>query len=136
MSYPIARLDGLTPEHAKRLKAIGIRTTERLLVEACSLRGRKELAARTDIAEKTLLAWANMANRMRIKGIGNDIAKLLEATGVKTVEQLRYRSPAKLAKAMALVNAKRRLVRILPNEKAIGRWIDDAAKLNGPKITY
>jgi predicted RecB family nuclease len=136
MSYPIADLDGLTTEHAKRLKAIGIRTTERLLVAACSPRGRRTLAMKTEISEDTLLGWANMANRMRIKGIGNDIAKLLEAAGVKTVEQLRYRNPEKLAKAMAAANAKRKLVRSLPNEKAIVRWISDAAKLDGPKITY
>jgi predicted flap endonuclease-1-like 5' DNA nuclease len=137
MSYhPITDLDGLSPEHAKRLKAVGIRTTARLLEEACSLRGRIALAAKTAISEKQLLAWANMANHMRIKGIGNDNAKLLQAAGVKTVEQLRYRSPGKLAKAMALANAKRKLVRNLPTEKAIERWISDAAKLDGPKITY
>ena len=137
MSYhPITDLDGLTPEHAKRLKAIGIRTTERLLNEACSLRGREALAAKTDIAEELLLAWANMANRMRIKGIGNDNAKLLEAAGVKTVEQLRYRNPARLAQALAEANAKRKLVRNLPTEKAVKAWVEAAGKLDGPKITY
>jgi predicted RecB family nuclease len=137
MSYhPISHLDGITAEHAKRLKAVGIRTTERFLHAACSLRGRKLLAGQTEIPEEVLLCWANMANRMRIKGIGNDNARLLEAVGVKTVEQLRYRNPARLAKAMALANAERKLVRNLPTEKAVESWVVAAGKLDGPKITY
>jgi predicted RecB family nuclease len=135
-TYPISDLDGITPDQVKRLKSVGIRTTRRLLIAACSLQGRKQLTAKTDIPGDQLLEWANMANRMRIKGIGNDTAKLLQAAGVRTIEQLRYRNPGKLAKAMAAANARRKLVRTLPTEKAIGRWIVDAGKLEGPKVTY
>ena len=78
MSYPIADLDGMSPDVAKLLKSAKIRTTGRLLEEARSLRGRKALASKTGMTEKLLLRWANMADRMRIKGIGEDNAKLLQ----------------------------------------------------------
>lgn len=135
MSYPIAGLDGITPEFAKLLKGEKIRTTVGLLEAAGQLRGRQQLACKTGLSEKLLLRWANMADRMRIKGIGQDNAKLLEAAGVSTIRELKYRNPAKLAKAMAEVNKRRKLVRNMPTEKAIRRWIADAAKLDS-KISY
>jgi len=72
---------------------------------------------------------------MRIKGIGADYASLLQAAGVDTVKELRYRSPAKLARRMAEVNGKRKLARVLPSDRAVERWIDQAKKLQ-LKIHY
>jgi hypothetical protein len=77
-----------------------------------------------------------MADRMRIKGVGEDYAVLLEAAGVDTVRELRYRNPRNLAKAMADANTKRKLgVQLLPSETTIQRWIDHAKRLQ-LKITY
>lgn len=135
MSYPIANLERFAPGVATTLKSVGIRTTGKLLERAKDPRGRKELAARISIDEKRILRWANMADRMRIKGIGEDYAELLEAAGVDTVRELKYRNPTNLAKAMADANTKRKLVELLPSEKAIRRWIEHARKLP-LKITY
>jgi predicted RecB family nuclease len=135
MTYPISDLDGITQDQLRVLKSGGIRTTERLLDAARSLRGRKQLSEKTGIPEKLLLRWANMADRMRIKGIGEDHARLLEAIGVVTVRELRYRNPAHIAKAMRELNGKRKLVRLLPTENAIRRWVEAAGKLD-QKITY
>ena len=106
-----------------------------MLELAKNAKGRKALAARTGLSESRILAWANMADRMRVKGLGKEYAELLKAAGVDTVKELKYRNPGKLAKAMAAANAKRKLVRLVPSEKAIGRWIEDARKLP-LKITY
>ncbi len=135
MSYPIANLEHFAPGVAATLKSVGIRTTGRLLESAKDPKGRKQLAARTSIDEQRILRWANMADRMRIKGVGEDYAELLEAAGVDTVRELKYRNPSNLARAMAEANGKRKLVRLLPSEKAIGRWIEHARKLP-LKITY
>ena len=72
---------------------------------------------------------------MRIKGVGEDYAALLQAAGVDTVKELKYRNPEKLARAMAEANAKRKLVRVLPSDQAIVRWIEHAKKLQ-LKIKY
>jgi predicted flap endonuclease-1-like 5' DNA nuclease len=72
---------------------------------------------------------------MRIKGVGQEYAELLHAAGVDTVNELRYRNPANLAKKMAEANAERKLVRVLPSELMIQRWIEHAKKLP-LKITY
>ena len=72
---------------------------------------------------------------MRIKGVGADYANLLQAAGVDTVKELMYRNPAKLTAAMAQLNKARKLVRVLPSERRVVRWIDHAKKLP-PKISY
>ncbi len=135
MSYPITDIDGIDGEAATILKSVGIRSTERLLEAARTVRGRKMLAMKTGFDEKLLLCWANVADRMRIKGIRKEYAELLQAAGVDTVKELKYRNPANLAKAMAEANKKRKMVRLLPSEKVVGNWIENAKKLQ-LKITY
>jgi hypothetical protein len=129
MSYPVSVIDSISPGIAKTLLAAKIRTTGKLLQVACSPHGRKLLAERTGLDPATILRCANMADRMRIKGVGRESAELLEVAGVDTVRELRFRNPANLASRMksAMVSAK--LARTLPSEKVLARWIDDAKRL-------
>jgi hypothetical protein len=127
-------LDGAVSDIAS-LKAAGIRTTTALLEAAKTPKGRKLLSEKTGIDPKRLLEWANKADRMRVKGLGKEYAELLRVVGVDTVRELKYRNPGKLAEAMAVANKKRRLVRLVPTEKAVGRWIESARKL-AIKISY
>ena len=129
MSYPITDIDGIDGEAAAILKSVGIRSTERLLEAARTVRGRKMLAIKTGFDEKQLLCWANVADRMRVKGIRKEYAELLQAAGVDTVKELKYRNPANLAKAMSDANKKHKMVRLLPSEKVVGQWIENAKKL-------
>ena len=132
MAYPISSIDGLTALAASRLKAVGIRTTEGLLEAARTLKGRKALAAKTGLGEKQLLEWANIADCMRIKGMGKAKAELLRAA---TVREFMHRNPARLTVLMRDANQKRKLVRVLPSEKSVGQLIEQARRLP-LKITY
>lgn len=135
MSYPITTIDGIDEDAVAALKAAGIRTTDKLLEAAKDPRGRKALAAKTGLNEKDLLRWANMADRMRIKGMGKDYAELMRVAGVDTVRELKHRNAGKLTRAMAAANTKRRLVKTPPSEKSVNRWIEIAKKLP-LKISY
>lgn len=135
MPSSISNLEGLAPDFATQMKKVGIRTTEKLLETAKTLKGRQMLAQKTDIAQEQLLRVANLIDRMRIRGVGQDYAELLEAAGVSTIKELRYRNPARLAEAIAKANIERKLVRVLPSKQTVGRWIDDAKKLQ-VKISY
>jgi len=135
MSYPITDIDGIDGDAASTFRAAGIRSTGRLLEQARDVKGRKALAEKTGFDEKQLLCWANVADRMRIKGVSREYAELLQAAGVDTVKELKYRNPANLASAMAEANRKRKLVRLLPSEKLVCRWIEHAKKLP-LKISY
>ena len=135
MTYPIAQIDGLTAAAAAKLKTKGIRTTTSLLEAAGTMKGRKKLAAATGISEQQLLEWANIADYMRIKGMGKAKAKLIRSTGVKTVRELGYRNPGRLAEAMREINDQQTLVGTLTSEPSVKLLIDRARKLPH-KISY
>ena len=135
MSYPLTDIEGIDDDVARMLKSAGVRSSIGLLDKASTLRGRKALAAKTGIGEKQLLCWANMADRMRIRGVRREYAELLSAAGVDTIKELGHRNPQKLAQAMRAANDKRKLVRLLPSEKAVTRWIAHARQLP-IKISY
>src|SRR6266851_2484546 len=133
MTYPISEIDGLTAFSASKLKSLGIRTTDKLLEAARTVKGRKALAAKTGISEQQLLEWANVSDYMRIPGKAK--VGLVRAAGVTTVRELALRNPARLAQNMKEVNTRRKLVRVLPSEKSVKQLVEQARKLQ-PKITY
>ena len=100
-----------------------------------------DLCVREDVAEKTgfspqqLLKWTNMADLMRVSGVGEEYSELLEAAGVDTVKELRNRNPENLAQAMAAANAQKKLVRVVPSAKSVSKWIAQAKELP-PAIRY
>jgi len=135
VAYPITVIAGIGPAMAARLKALGIRTTEKLLEAAKSPKERKALAEKIGVDEQVVLRWANLTDRMRIKGVREPYAELLKDAGVDTVRELKYRNPGRLAQAMSEANKKHKRVRLLPSEKRVTAWIEAAKRLD-PKIRY
>jgi predicted flap endonuclease-1-like 5' DNA nuclease len=114
---------------AAKLKTAGIATTFALLEKGAEAPARKTLAKQTKIAEKTLEAWVQMADLLRVRGIGPDVARLLAAAGTKTVEQLKSADPTKLNDDIAKVNSKQHLSENPPNAEQLGAWIKQAKDL-------
>jgi hypothetical protein len=135
MNYPISELDSIAPGVSNILKSNKIRTTARLLENARTPKKRQTLAEKTGIPVNQILRCATMADRLRVKGIGREHAELLEVAGVKTVQDLRYRNPSHLAEAISSANAKRKCLRLVPSEKVITRWIENAKKLKN-EVSY
>jgi hypothetical protein len=135
VSYPIRAVAGIGPAMAEKLCGQRIRTTEKLLEASKTVKDRRILAEKLGVAEQTVLRWANLADRMRIKGVREPYAELLKDAGVDTVRELKYRNPGRLADAMAAANAKRKRVNLLPTAKRVEHWIANARKLE-PKIRY
>ena len=135
MSYRIREIEGIGPAYAQKLKAANIETTGALLYQCSNRRGRQGVSRKTGVSEALLLKWANMADLMRISGIGQEFSELLEAAGVDTVKELRNRRPDNLAAKMARVNETRKLTRRVPAESMVARWIEQAKQLK-PVITH
>jgi hypothetical protein len=129
MPYPITDIAHIDGGVAAVLKKHGIRSTATLLEKTCTLKQRLALAEKTGLDPRQLLCWANGADRMRVKGVSKEYAELLCAAGVDTVKELKVRNPTNLAKAMAEANQQRKLVRLLPSERAVARWIANAKDL-------
>mgnify|MGYP001376366135 CR=1 FL=1 len=135
MSYSIDEIEGIGPVYAEKLQAVGIRTTEAYLERAKDPKGRKALAEETGIDDKRILKWANMADLMRISGVGEEYSELLEAAGVDTVKELKHRNAANLAEKMKEVNEEKKLVRQVPGESSVEKWVEQAKTL-APMMTY
>ena len=129
MPYPLTAIPDIDPEVLSVLRKAGIRSTGSLLEKTRTGRQRKLLAEQTGLDSRQLLCWANLADRMRVKGVSTEYAELLSAAGVDTVKELKVRNPANLAKAMADANKRRKVVRLLPSESVVARWIDSAKEL-------
>lgn len=129
MAEPIESVEGIGEGYAEKLKAIGIKTTDQYLERAKDRRGREALAAELKIDEGRILRWANHCDLYRIGGVAGEMAELLEAAGVDTVKELARRVPANLAAALRAANETRKLVRAVPGETAVTRWIEEAKVL-------
>ena len=125
----ISAIRAIGHRDATRLRKARVRTTDALLQQAATRKGRAEVSAKTNIATADLLSWAQQADLMRIKGIGSEYADLLGGTGVDTIKVLRRRNAANLMDAMNQVNTKRRLVQRLPTVEMIQGWIDTSVNL-------
>ena len=135
MSYKIQEIEGIGPAYADKLAVADIDTTDELLKLCCDAKGRKATAEKTGVSESQLLKWANMADLMRISGIGSEFSELLEAAGVDTVKELRNRNAGNLAAKMAEVNEQKKLTRTVPSEKTVAGWVDQAKSMD-PLITH
>lgn len=129
MNYSLKDIEGIGPAYAKKMQKAGVRTTNALLKKGASAKDRKALAEATGFSTKTILEWANRADLMRVKGVGEEYSDLLECAGVDTVKELATRRPDNLVEAMAKANAKKKVVRRLPVEKEAKKWVAHAKKL-------
>jgi len=129
MNYRIQEIEGIGPAYAAKLAKSGITGTKHLLEQCASAKGRRLVAQATGLDEPQLLKWVNMADLMRISGVGEEYSELLEAAGVDTVKELKQRRADNLTARMEEVNAARKLIRQRPSAKQVARWIEQAKSL-------
>lgn len=129
MSYEIEDIQGIGFAFSDRLRVAQIQTAEDFLKHCCDAKGRRRVSELTGLNESLLLNWANKAGLMRISGIGPQFSELLEAAGVDTVREFRYRNAENLAAKMAEVNAKRNLSGTSPAASVVEAWIVQAKSL-------
>lgn len=134
-SASVLDIKGIGPTFAKKLRNEGIKTTDDLLEAGGIKNGRKELAEKTGIAERSILEWVNKADLFRIQGIGEEYSDLLEAAGVDTVVELARRNPENLHATLVGINEVKRLVRRVPNISSVEDWVNQA-KLLPRKVEY
>ena len=128
-------IEGIGEGSAAKLLAAGMATTEALLNKGATPEGREQIATETGIDVKTILEWVNRADLFRIKGVAEEYSDLLENSGVDTVPELAQRNPTNLLVKMTAVNAEKKLVRRLPTQNEVNRWVEHA-KVLPRRVTY
>lgn len=129
MTYRIEEIEGIGKAYGDRLREAGVKDTAALLAKCAGPKDRAALAAATGIPEKLVLKFANRADLMRVKGVGEEYADLLEAAGVDTVPELAQRKAANLHAALEAANAAKKLVRQVPSLKAVEGWVAAAKEM-------
>jgi len=125
----IVDIEGIGPAYAAKLQAAGIATTEALLKAGATPKSRKELAEKSGISGDLILEWVNHSDLYRIKGVGSEYSDLLEEAGVDTVVELAHRNAQNLLEKMTEANAQKNLVRRLPTQGMVAKWIEQAKAL-------
>ncbi len=129
MNYKIEQIEGIGPAFAQKLAAAGVTNTDELLQHCGDAAGRQRFAAASGLSADQLLKWVNLADLMRIKGVGSEYSELLEAAGVDTVKELRTRNAQNLTAKMEEVNAAKKLARATPSAKVVEEWISQAGRM-------
>lgn len=135
IAYKIDEIEGIGAKYAERLQAAGIKTTDDLLSACGSRKGRDDVATQTGFSASQLLKLANMADLMRISGVGEEYSELLEAAGVDTVKELATRNAENLAAKMKEVNEAKKLTRAVPAASQVQKWVDQAKTMD-PAISH
>ena len=125
----VAEIEGVGDVYAEKLGAAGIPTVEGLLDSGASSHGRKALSEQTGISEQLILKWVNHSDLFRINGVAGEYSELLEASGVDSVPELAQRNPSNLQAKMAEVNEEKKLVRRVPSEAEVQKWVTEAKEL-------
>lgn len=126
----LLRVEGIGEVYAQKLSDAGIKTTNALLKQGATPKGRKEIAENSGISEILILEWVNHVDLFRIKGVFEEYADLLEEAGVDTVVELAQRNPANLYKKLVEVNEQKKLVRQLPGKSQVENWVAQAKQLD------
>ena len=125
MSYGITAIEGISADNIRRLKKVGITTTDHLLAKAHDPNALGQLALQADIAEKFLGQWVAMASLMRVKGIGSQYSELLLAVGVDSRKKLLTMEPRELVRMMEEQKKARKLAGGVPKLVEVEQWLNE-----------
>lgn len=90
--HEVEDLEGIGPTYGKRLRDAGIHSTARLCFEDAG-----KVANAVQVPRGTVEAWQQMAQLVKVKGIGPQYAEALVRSGIGGIEELKRRSPARMA---------------------------------------
>jgi len=125
--YPLAEI--LDKAAVEKLAKAKVETTDDLLQRGAKAKDRQKLAKATKLSARKLAEWVKMCDLLRIKGVGPEMVKLLNAGRVTTVKQLRASKAAALNKRLVEANKKKKITQNPPTEEQLSAWIEHAKKL-------
>jgi len=126
-SYPLEEI--LDKAAAEKLAKEEVKTTDDLLAKGAKPAELKALARATQLPLAQLTTWTKMCDLVRIKGVGPEMVRLLNAGKVSTVKQLRAQKAAPLHKKLIKANDKQKITQKPPSEDQVDSWIEQAKKL-------
>ncbi len=122
-------MEDMPAEMKARLEAQGIQNTSQLLEHTQTKEERSELAYQSNVDARDLREYVYRADLMRLTGVGEDTAMLLEQAGVNGCKDLRQRNPQHLYNKLAELQANAHITSTAPTQDQIAQWISQAKQL-------
>lgn len=126
-SHKIGEIKGLDTGVQQKLEADGVATVEDLLRETATPQQRSALATKLGIGGSQLTEWINRADLMRLKGVGTEMANLLEECGVDSCKELQHRKAENLQAKLKETNDAKHITHHAPTGAQVQEWITEAA---------
>lgn len=129
-SYLLDEINSMTHYYKKKLAKRGIFTTLDLLERCSNDYQIIRFAKMTGLSRSLLRKWVRLADIMRVKGIGEEYAKLLITLGYDNLEALSIEKGKILHEKIENYDKTKKKVKRMPSEKEIRMWIKSARQLN------
>ncbi|MFQ5578263.1 MAG: DUF4332 domain-containing protein, partial [Anaerolineae bacterium] len=107
----------------------GVDSVETFLEAGATSAGRATLTRQTGKPKHVILRWVQLADLMRIGGIGEDYSMLLWQTGITAIPELGNQNPQALETLLENFNQRRKVVNRLPSSEQIRDWVAQAQRL-------
>ena len=129
MANLIKSLPFIGRKYRVMLKKAKITTTGEILEHGICRTSRGNLANELGISERLIFKWVNLADLLRVKGIGKRYLKLLDKIGIGNLNKLsKQDSDNILQKINSLDQEDLKKIKRKPSKKTIRRWIEESRK--------
>ncbi len=128
-THKIREIKGLDEATRGKLEEAGILTVEQLLEETNTPQRKGALGKKIGVAGPQLTELINRADLMRLKGVGTEMANLLEECGVDSCKELQHRTPANLQAKLKQTNDEKKITHHAPTLAQVEAWVKEAAEL-------
>ena len=126
MAHKIAEIKGMDATVYAKLAEAQIGTVEQLLAQTSTVPERTALAKQLGVSSSQLTEWVNRADLMRLKGVGTEMANLLEECGVDSCKELQHRVAANLQTKLKATNDEKKITHHAPTVAQVEEWISEA----------
>jgi hypothetical protein len=128
--YALSEIPQAVPAaDADKLKAQGVLTSDDLLARAATARGRKDLAHAAKLDEHRLLGYVELADLLRIPGVGPEMVRLFGAARVHQTKDLAKQDPKRFFDVCVKANDKQKITQNPPDPQSVAAWIEKAKQL-------
>jgi predicted flap endonuclease-1-like 5' DNA nuclease len=110
-------------------KKAKIKSAQDLLYAGATPQGRQKLHSQTALSPKFILKWVQLADLMRIEGIGPDASHLLWNAGVTSITDLATQRPQTLLNRLSRSAREQSGVHHLPNLEQVTDWVRQASMM-------
>lgn len=132
MAHKIVEIKGMSPEIEAKLAGQHITTTDELVDQTKTPQQRAALAKQLNIPSSDLTELINRADLMRLKGVGREMANLLEECGVDSIKELQHRKADHLHEKLKEANDAKKITHHAPTLAQVEEWINEAKSMSTP----